>query len=72
MYEVVALGEALIDFTMVSADAQGYPTMAAHPGGAPPIFWRRCQSSVPVPHLYPRLETTASAVCLWGRLRKPE
>ena len=38
MYEVVALGEALIDFTMVSADAQGYPTMAAHPGGAPANF----------------------------------
>ena len=32
--DVVALGELLIDFTMVSADAQGYPTMSAHPGGA--------------------------------------
>ncbi len=34
MMDVVALGELLIDFTMVSADAEGYPTMAAHPGGA--------------------------------------
>ena len=32
--DVVALGELLIDFTMISADADGYPTMAAHPGGA--------------------------------------
>ena len=32
--DVVALGELLIDFTMVSADPEGYPTMAAHPGGA--------------------------------------
>ena len=38
MYDVVSLGEALIDFTMVSADAEGYPTMAAHPGGAPANF----------------------------------
>lgn len=32
--DVVALGELLIDFTHVSVDADGYPTMAAHPGGA--------------------------------------
>ena len=32
--DVVALGELLIDFTMVGADSEGYPTMAAHPGGA--------------------------------------
>ena len=32
--DVVALGELLIDFTMVSTDLDGYPTMAAHPGGA--------------------------------------
>ena len=28
----------MIDFTCVSADADGYPTMAAHPGGAPANF----------------------------------
>lgn len=36
--DVVAIGELLIDFTCVSADADGYPTMAAHPGGAPANF----------------------------------
>ena len=36
--DVVALGELLIDFTCVSADGDGYPTMAAHPGGAPANF----------------------------------
>ena len=35
MYDVVALGELLIDFTCQSTDPDGYPTMAAHPGGAP-------------------------------------
>ena len=38
MIHVVALGELLIDFTCVSADSEGYPTMAAHPGGAPANF----------------------------------
>ena len=35
MYDVAALGELLIDFTCLSTDTDGYPTMAAHPGGAP-------------------------------------
>ena len=35
MYDVTALGELLIDFTCLSTDGDGYPTMAAHPGGAP-------------------------------------
>ena len=38
MYDVVALGELLIDFTTQSIDSDGYPTMAAHPGGAPANF----------------------------------
>ena len=38
MYDVIALGELLIDFTCQSVDADGYPTMAAHPGGAPANF----------------------------------
>lgn len=38
MVDVVALGELLIDFAMVGADGDGYPTMAAHPGGAPANF----------------------------------
>ena len=38
MIDVVALGELLIDFTCQSVDGDGYPTMAAHPGGAPANF----------------------------------
>ena len=38
MYDVIALGELLIDFASKSVDAAGYPTMAAHPGGAPGNF----------------------------------
>ncbi len=38
MAQVVALGELLIDFATQSVDADGYPTMAAHPGGAPANF----------------------------------
>ena len=38
MIDVVALGELLIDFTCISTDSDGYPTVAAHPGGAGDIF----------------------------------
>lgn len=38
MIDVVALGELLIDFACISTNADGYPTMAAHPGGAPANF----------------------------------
>ncbi len=38
MIDVIALGELLIDFACLSVDAEGYPTMAAHPGGAPANF----------------------------------
>ena len=38
MIDVIALGELLIDFATQSTDADGYPTMAAHPGGAPANF----------------------------------
>ena len=38
MLDVVALGELLIDFTCQNVDGSGYPTMAAHPGGAPANF----------------------------------
>ena len=37
-YDVIALGELLIDFAPVSTDECGYPTMAAKPGGAPSNF----------------------------------
>ena len=38
MIEVAALGELLIDFAERSKDEDGYPTMAAHAGGAPANF----------------------------------
>ncbi len=38
MADVVALGELLIDFATLNTDPEGYPTMAAHPGGAPANF----------------------------------
>ncbi len=38
MYDVIALGESLIDFACLSTDEDSYPTMAAHPGGAPANF----------------------------------
>jgi len=36
--DVVALGELLIDFAFQSADRNGYPVLAAQPGGAPGNF----------------------------------
>lgn len=38
MFDVVALGELLIDFASTAVDASGYPTMTANPGGAPGNF----------------------------------
>lgn len=35
MSDVVAIGELLIDFSLEGSDSEGYPTMKAHPGGAP-------------------------------------
>ncbi len=34
MYDVIAIGELLIDFTLDRVQDDGYPVMAAHPGGA--------------------------------------
>ena len=38
MLDVVALGELLIDFAPHSVNEEGYPTLAANPGGAPGNF----------------------------------
>ena len=38
MYDVIALGELLIDFAPISTDEDGYPTLAAKPGGATANF----------------------------------
>ncbi len=38
MYDVVALGELLVDFALTDTDGEGYPTLKANPGGAPGNF----------------------------------
>ncbi|MBR6748491.1 MAG: carbohydrate kinase [Clostridia bacterium] len=38
MLDILAVGETLIDFTTDRTDSAGYPTMTAHPGGAPANF----------------------------------
>lgn len=38
MFDVVALGELLIDFSPISSDDDGFPTLKANPGGAPGNF----------------------------------
>lgn len=38
MSEVTALGELLIDFSTQAVDGEGFPVLAAHPGGAPCNF----------------------------------
>ena len=38
MYDVIALGELLIDFAPKSVNESGYPTLSANPGGAPGNF----------------------------------
>ena len=38
MYDVIALGELLIDFAPHSVSETGYPVLAANPGGAPGNF----------------------------------
>ena len=35
MYDVVALGELLIDFTPLGESDRGYPVFECNPGGAP-------------------------------------
>ena len=37
-YDVVALGELLIDFSPYSTNEAGYPVLSANPGGAPANF----------------------------------
>ena len=44
MLDAIALGELLIDFATVDTDRDGYPTLAAHPGGAPGNFLARTPS----------------------------
>ena len=63
MYDVVALGELLIDFAQQSVDESGYPTMAAHPGGAPGNFLAALNQYGAPPPFWARWGTTPSAGC---------
>ena len=47
-YDVIALGELLIDFACTQTDADGYPVMAAHPGGAPANFLAALTQGLPL------------------------
>lgn len=40
--DVLAIGELLIDFTEENKTENGYPVIAAHPGGGPPNFLAAC------------------------------
>ena len=70
MIDVVALGELLIDFTCVSADTEGYPTMAAHPGGAPANFLAALSKFGASTALIGKVGTDAFGKLLMGTLQK--
>ena len=70
MTDVVALGELLIDFTYQSADVDGYPTMAAHPGGAPANFLAALTKLGAKTALLGKVGTDAFGKLLTGTLEK--
>jgi sugar/nucleoside kinase (ribokinase family) len=68
MIDVVALGELLIDFATQSTDPEGYPTMAAHPGGAPANFLAELTSFGAKTALIGKVGTDAFGKLLLGTL----
>ena len=70
MIDVVALGELLIDFTCVSTDVDGYPTMTAHPGGAPANFLAALTKFGAKTALLGKVGTDAFGKMLIGTLEK--
>ena len=70
MIDVVALGELLIDFATISADGEGYPTMAAHPGGAPANFLAALAKFGASTALLGKVGTDTFGRLLTGTLRK--
>ena len=70
MIDVVALGELLIDFTCQSVDTEGYPTMAAHPGGAPANFLAALTKFGAKTALLGKVGTDAFGKMLMGTLQK--
>lgn len=70
MTDVVALGELLIDFACLSVDEEGYPTMAAHPGGAPANFLAALTKFGASTALIGKVGTDAFGKMLLGTLQK--
>lgn len=70
MIDVVAMGELLIDFTCASTDADGYPTMVAHPGGAPANFLAALTKFGAKTALLGKVGTDAFGKMLTGTLQK--
>jgi len=70
MIDVVALGELLIDFACLNTDAEGYPTMAAHPGGAPANFLAALTKFGAKTALLGKVGTDAFGKLLTGTLEK--
>ncbi len=70
MMDVVALGELLIDFTCQSVDGDGYPTMVAHPGGAPANFLAAITKFGGTTALLGKVGTDAFGRLLTGTLEK--
>ena len=68
--DVVALGELLIDFATQSSDGDGYPTMAAHPGGAPANFLAALTKFGAKTALLGKVGTDAFGKMLLGTLKK--
>lgn len=70
MIEVTALGEVLIDFASVSKDEDGYPTMAAHAGGAPANFLAALNRFGHAGAMYAKVGDDAFGKLLTGTLEK--
>ncbi len=70
MLDVVALGELLIDFATLTTDEDGYPTMAAHPGGAPANFLAALTKFGAKTALMGKVGTDALGKLLYGTLEK--
>ncbi len=68
--DVVALGELIIDFACLSTDEGGYPTMAAHPGGAPANFLAALTKFGAKTALLGKVGTDAFGKLLAGTLEK--
>ena len=63
MYDVIALGELLVDLAERAKDENGYPTLAANPGGAPGNFLAALSAYGKKTAFLAKSETTPSAIC---------